>query len=187
MGVFGCQLPKQGAAGLLFLRMYAGLAASALESGRARFPIAPKAHYCHHSFLDLYNMSSRFPWVVSPITFSVQIDEDFIGKVSRSSRRVGSQKQMLRTIGRCKAGSPWVSQHPTQPPGIQEVASTQPPGIQEVACLYHSEHQAIDTIQLPRIHDKCQFFTILVRMFFSMAAGFFWPQQAAAFFVLRHF
>ena len=121
-----------GAAGLLFLRMYAGLAASALESGRSRFPITPKAHYLHHAFLDLYNMSSRFPWVPSPIMFSVQIDEDFIGKVSRASRRVGTLKQMERTIGRYKVGA-WLAMFdeegkegsvlgsvskPIQPPGI---------------------------------------------------------------------
>ena len=92
-----------GAAGLLFLRMYAGLAADALKAGRARFSITPKAHYLHHAFLDMY--TTTFAWSLSPLSFSVQIDEDFIGRVSRYSRRVGSQKQMERTIGRYKVAA----------------------------------------------------------------------------------
>ena len=101
-----CEARRVGAAGLLFLRMYAELAAQTLYEGRSRFAITPKAHFLHHCFLDLYESQRR--WTMSPLTFSVQLDEDVVGRISRFSRRVGSQLLMERTLGRYKVAA-WLA------------------------------------------------------------------------------
>ena len=94
-----------GSDGLLFLHQYAVLAQQALLAQRPRFSMIPKSHFMHHPFLDLYLRSEQQEWTLSPLAHSVQIDEDLVGKVSRLSRRVGSVKQMERTIDRYRAAA----------------------------------------------------------------------------------
>ena len=43
---------------------------------------------------------NRWPWIPNPLGTSVQLDEDFIGRVARWSRRVGEQLVMKRTVQR---------------------------------------------------------------------------------------
>ena len=91
-----------GRMGITFLRSYAILADATLKAGRNRYPLVPKIHYCHHAWRSLLLCAeeSRWPWVPSPLGTSVQLDEDFIGRVARWSRRVGEQLVMKRTIQR---------------------------------------------------------------------------------------
>ena len=91
-----------GRMGVTFLRSYALLAHATLKEGRNRYPLVPKIHYCHHAWrsLVLCAEDQRWPWVPSPLGTSVQLDEDFIGKVGRWSRRVGEQMVMKRTMQR---------------------------------------------------------------------------------------
>ena len=94
-----------GEAGLAFLTCYAQLASSTLSAGRCRFAYTPKCHYIHHAFLSMYRNADKYTWSVNPVAYSVQIDEDFVGKISRHARRVGHVKQMERTIGRYRLGA----------------------------------------------------------------------------------
>ena len=96
---------SSGDAGLAFLRCYGQLAHSTLAAGRTRFVFNPKCHYVHHSFLSTRLSADTHVWTVNPVLFSVQIDEDYVGRVSRFSRRVGHEKQMERTIGRVRVAS----------------------------------------------------------------------------------
>ena len=92
---------RAGAAGLHFLASYSRVAMWALEEGRIRYPMMPKAHYLHHSFRDMFLAGrSGSTWCQNALSSSVQMDEDFIGQIARLSRRVGSQLLMQRTVQR---------------------------------------------------------------------------------------
>lgn len=90
---------QAGELGLKFLRRYGRLARIAHGLGRKLWVVMPKAHACHHLFLDLLRGSQRGPtW--NPITLSVQQDEDFIGRGSRLSRHVSHKVVAVRTVDR---------------------------------------------------------------------------------------
>ena len=90
-----------GEQGLRFLRRYSALADMALQSGQALFLIIPKVHVLQHAFLvDLVLAADRGPWVVNPICYSVQQSEDYIGRNSRTSRKVHPTQAARRTIER---------------------------------------------------------------------------------------
>ena len=94
--------------GMQFLHSYARLAHYTLQQSRIRFAMVPKVHFTHHPMLGMLESAAKRTWTVNPLTFSVQLDEDLVGQVSRSSRRVGSVKQMERTIGRWKIAA-WLA------------------------------------------------------------------------------
>ena len=91
-----------GRMGMAFLRSYALLADATLKAQRNRYPLVPKLHYCHHAWRSLVISAevNRWPWIPNPLGTSVQLDEDFIGRVARWSRRVGEQLVMKRTVQR---------------------------------------------------------------------------------------
>ncbi|CAE6972059.1 unnamed protein product [Symbiodinium sp. CCMP2592] len=89
-----------GKAGMNFLCSYSRLASFTLEEERSRYPLVPKTHYLHHAFLEMCVLSTKSSWIPSALATSVQIDEDFVGVVSRTSRRVGSFYLMKRTLQR---------------------------------------------------------------------------------------
>lgn len=91
------QLSNQG---LTFLKLYGDLAQMAFDRKLKRFPLVPKVHYLHHQFLDLLHQSQRCQWCMNILIFGVQLQEDFIGKPSRISRRVSAQTTSLRVIQR---------------------------------------------------------------------------------------
>ena len=91
---------EAGEHGMRFLHAYARLAWFTMSEGRSRFPMVPKSHYLHHSFRALVLAARSCKFVVNALATSVQLDEDFIGKVSRLSRRVGSYYLMRRTLQR---------------------------------------------------------------------------------------
>ena len=94
-----------GSEGLLFLHKYAVLAHQTLVASRPRFSLTPKAHFLHHSFMDIFQRADHQDYTLSPLAHSVQIDEDMVGRVSRLSRKVGSILQMQRTLDRYKAAA----------------------------------------------------------------------------------
>lgn len=71
-----------------FLQAYSRLAAHYMRNGLVRFSLMPKLHFVHHCGLWLIDGADRGRWVMSPLATSVQMQEDFIGKPSRLSRRV---------------------------------------------------------------------------------------------------
>ena len=91
-----------GRSGMKFLAIYQHLALHSFRNGLALFPKMPKIHVCHHCFLDL---SSTTTPCVSPLCYSVQCDEDYVGKKCRLSRRVGTQQSILRTLQRSLAAA----------------------------------------------------------------------------------
>lgn len=86
--------------GLAFLSLYGHLAWICFQRKQQRFPMVPKAHYLHHQFLDMLLMSKRSPWVVSPLLYGVQMQEDYISKPSRLSRRVNPKTCSHRVLQR---------------------------------------------------------------------------------------
>ncbi|CAE7226882.1 unnamed protein product, partial [Symbiodinium sp. CCMP2456] len=83
--------------GLQFLQAYGQLATLAFRRGQRRFCLIPKLHFVHHIMQELLCQSASSSWALNPLTFSVQMQEDFIGRPSRISRRVSPKAQALRT------------------------------------------------------------------------------------------
>ena len=75
-----------------FLQAYSRLAGHYMRHGKVRYSIMPKLHFVHHCGMWLINGSDKGRWVMSPLATSVQMQEDFIGKPSRLSRRVASSR-----------------------------------------------------------------------------------------------
>ena len=87
--------------GFQFLSSYTRLAKISFQRRLQRFCLIPKLHFVHHLIWELHQQSLVADWCLSPLAFSVQMQEDFIGKPSRISRRVSAkQKQSLRTLQR---------------------------------------------------------------------------------------
>ena len=90
-----------GEQGLRFLRRYSVLAHNAMAARQALFVMLPKHHVLHHVFLqDLLLASQKYAYIINPLCFSVQLCEDFIGNISRLSRRVHPTLCSLRCVQR---------------------------------------------------------------------------------------
>lgn len=88
---------------LLFLQKYAAAAGLVYNAGLSRFPLVPKLHYLHHGALRLLREAQRggnAGWAINPLSESVQMQEDYIGRPSRLSRRVCPKKVHLRVCQR---------------------------------------------------------------------------------------
>ena len=86
--------------GLHFLACYAKLAGLSYRKGSCRFNLTPKLHCFHHVCLALRSQGHNSSFVLNPISQCTFQDEDFVGRVSRLSRRVSPRLQSLRTIQR---------------------------------------------------------------------------------------
>ena len=86
--------------GLEFLNCYGKLSALAYQRKMRRYALIPKLHYFHHLMIDLLESSRSNTWTLSPMVYSVQLQEDYIGRPSRISRRVSPKCHSLRTIQR---------------------------------------------------------------------------------------
>lgn len=100
---FGIWIPAEDAskissAGLAFLQLYQKLACTTLAANKTRFTLTPKQHSLYHVFKKLYNESKSAEWAYNPLAEAVPPNEDFIGRVSRSSRRVSNRTVSLRTL-----------------------------------------------------------------------------------------
>ena len=84
-------------AGLTSLRAYRRLAALSLEALEPRFPLHSKYHMLWHTFRFM-QQQSHLPWQESPLADSCQMDEGFIGVISRYSRRVSPKATIERTL-----------------------------------------------------------------------------------------
>ena len=96
---------KIGQLWLLFLQKYARLANLTYRRGLSRFPLVPKIHMLHHGALRLLReaeMAERNGtlWACNPLSESVQMQEDFIGRPSRMSRRVNPKQIHARVCQR---------------------------------------------------------------------------------------
>jgi hypothetical protein len=86
--------------GLNFLKCYGEVAVICYKRGIKRFQLIPKLHMLHHQFINLSWHASIAQWSLNPLCESVQMDEDFIGKPSRLSRRGGARIQAIRLLQR---------------------------------------------------------------------------------------
>ena len=85
-------------AGLYFLKAYGKLARMCYEEGYCRYNLVPKLHSFHHVCLNLKAQSAEGHFSLNPLAQCAFQDEDFVGRVSRLSRRVSPRLQCQRTI-----------------------------------------------------------------------------------------
>ena len=113
MGVFmrtvlkaGLWLAKEEAAiaseaGFFFLQAYAKCARICADRRLCRYNLTPKLHFFHHMCIRLHQgVQANLACLQNPLADSNFADEDFVGRVSRLSRRVSPRMQSERTIGR---------------------------------------------------------------------------------------
>ena len=62
--------------------------------------MVPKLHYMAHCAIDLRRQADRSRWAMSPLACSVQLQEDFVGRPSRVSRRVNIRRVHRNVICR---------------------------------------------------------------------------------------
>ena len=86
--------------GLDFCERYMECANESFQQGKALYIFMPKAHLCHHVFLELAETAQRCQWSLNPLSTAVQVDEDFVGKTCRLSRRVSPQQSVKRVLQR---------------------------------------------------------------------------------------
>ena len=88
-------------ANIFFLYVYGRLAHETWAAGKNRYSIMPKLHYLSHVALQLRQQSDLADWCQNPLGCSVQLQEDFIGRPSRASRRVNVRQLHRNVIHRC--------------------------------------------------------------------------------------
>ena len=86
--------------GFKFLQYYGECAKRSFEEGYALFIYMPNLHRLHHIFFDMRDEARRCSHVFSPLVLSCQVEEDYIGRPSRVSRRVSIRTVMLRVLQR---------------------------------------------------------------------------------------
>ena len=90
---------------LLYLQKYTLAAHICYSRGLRRFALVPKHHYLHHGCIRLLREAQKAlrdsdGWAISPLGESVQMEEDFIGRPSRMSRRVNPKRIHYRVCQR---------------------------------------------------------------------------------------
>lgn len=106
-----------GEQGLLLLRCYWTLGKISIEKKEPRYPIHPKFHMLFHQFEFLLAPLERgVQWIESPLCDSCQIDESFVGCISRYSRRVSPKQTIWRTwdLYLSSLWSRWKNEKPSQ-------------------------------------------------------------------------
>lgn len=87
--------------GLVALRAYNYAAGHCLDLGRALFGLRPKFHLLAETVFEIRaSFRKGDQWVLSPVIFNCEDNEDFIGRISRISRHVSSRQCTLRTLQR---------------------------------------------------------------------------------------
>lgn len=90
---------RAGKLGMDFLKLYCRAARIAYSRSQCLFVLVPKFHCLHHLFLtDLLMESRKSPWVLHPLNWGTQMDEDNIGRTSRISRRVHPTTVVSRVL-----------------------------------------------------------------------------------------
>ena len=91
--------------GMRFLRGYAYLAALSIREGQKLYSLRPKLHYFHHTLEDLRDqLAAGHEQILNPIYAGCEANEDFIGRLSRLSRKVSPKITGQRTIDRYLVG-----------------------------------------------------------------------------------
>ena len=83
-----------------FLGIYQQCAAISLAENLNRYAMVPKCHMISHAAEELVDDGGRAPWVTNPLATSNQVQEDFIGRPSRLSRRVHPGRIHTRVLER---------------------------------------------------------------------------------------
>ena len=88
--------------GMKLLRGYCYLANRCIQERRRLFSLRPKVHFYHHILVDLQQQLSKgHPYILNyPALYNCEANEDFIGRVSRLSRRVSPKINARRTLDR---------------------------------------------------------------------------------------
>ena len=86
--------------GMMFLRLHGRMAAQAYREQRALFLFMPNLHRLHHLFFCLRDDANRAQFALNVNLWNCQVEEDFIGRPARVSRRVAPQKVIRRTLQR---------------------------------------------------------------------------------------
>ena len=87
--------------GFTFLRGYLYLAQECMRLKVSGFRLRPKLHYFNHLLREYQDQLNQQPsFVLSSAAFLCEQNEDFIGRLSRTSRRVAARTAPLRTIQR---------------------------------------------------------------------------------------
>ena len=87
--------------GMNFLQAYSALARDCFRQNKYHlYPLYPKLHAVHHVWLLISQDGDSVGYAMNPLTASCQQDEDIVGKVSRTSRRVNVRMVIQRTLQR---------------------------------------------------------------------------------------
>jgi hypothetical protein len=85
--------------GRIAMKGYSFMARQCVALGRPGFSMKPKLHAFHHILNNMKKQLDRgSPLVLSPLAFACEVNEDFIGRVSRQSRKVSNRTVKQRTI-----------------------------------------------------------------------------------------
>ena len=84
-----------------FMVNYVEAAHAALRMKRRLFGLTPKLHMLHHTSYELLDQASRSPWAINPVAYMNQIQEDYIGRPARISRRVSIRTIHKSVMQRC--------------------------------------------------------------------------------------
>ena len=77
------------------------LADLSIQEGKRLYCLRPKIHFFHHCLYDVdKQLRSNCQWVVNPNLWGCEMNEDYIGRISRMSRRVSPKIATQRTIDR---------------------------------------------------------------------------------------
>ena len=93
-------------AGYRLLKGYCYLAQRCVGEHRKFFALRPKVHYYHHMLVEMATQLERGDAAIlnAPSMFNSESNEDFIGRVSRISRRVSPRLITMRTLQRYLVG-----------------------------------------------------------------------------------
>ncbi|CAE7621704.1 unnamed protein product [Symbiodinium sp. CCMP2592] len=94
------QAQRAGEASLHFLQCYAKLVHIFYTKGECKYNLVPKLHNMHHLSLGLLDSASKGQSATNPLSYACFQDEDFIGRVSRLSRRISPKLLVRRTVER---------------------------------------------------------------------------------------
>lgn len=88
--------------GRIVEKLYRKCANYAFHHDLTRWKIQPKYHMLGELIFQLENDREHHRSSISPLSFSTQMDEDFVGHISMASRKVSIRTLHERTIGRYK-------------------------------------------------------------------------------------
>ena len=94
------QAHRAGQASLHFLQCYAKLVEIFYQKKDCKYNLVPKLHNMHHLSLGLLGSAFKGNKAINPISYCCFQDEDFIGRVSRLSRRISPKLLVRRTMER---------------------------------------------------------------------------------------